>query len=128
MPNGWSALDVTKNPGLPISGIVTNQAISREFSLSAGGAVEGLVLKIKAAAVTVVGSITAKLQTAIGSDYVDSKTVTISGNGDFYIKLQANVAGDQAFLPLLNKGQVVVTTTNAGDSLTISEIDLLQNL
>lgn len=130
MPNGWSALDVSAGSGsLSASGIVTNQPITREFTLTAGGATEALVLKIKTSAATVVGAITAKLQTAIGADWVDSKTVSITGTpGDFYIKLNDDAAADQTFFPLLNKGRVVVSTTNAGDSFTVTEVNLLQNL
>lgn len=126
--NGWSAKDVTKNAGRVISGIVTNQAISVEgWPVTAGGS-KAMVIKVKASAVTVVGAITAKLQTAIGPDYVDSKTVAISATGAFYIKLLDTVAGDQTFLPLLNKGQVVVSSTNAGDTLTIDSVEILQEL
>ena len=126
--NGWSAKDVTLSPGQAISGVVTNQAISVEgWPITAGGAVH-LVVKVKASGVVVVGAITAKLRTAIGSDYEDSKTVSISGSGSFYIKLNVEVAGDQTFLPLLNKGQIVITTTNAGDMITVDSVDVLQAL
>ena len=59
-----------------------------------------LVVKIKVSGVTVGGGITAKLQTGIDGEFVDSKTVSISGNGNFYIKLLAAAAGDQTFFPL----------------------------
>ncbi len=126
--SGWSAKDVTKAPGKTITGIVTNEPISVEgWPITAGGS-QHMVIKIKAAAVTVVGSITAKLQTAIGADYVDSKTGVIAATGDIYIKLNSEVTADQTFLPLLNKGQVVITTTNAGDTLSITSVEVLQEL
>lgn len=123
--NGWSAKEVS----IPtvVSGIVTNQVVSLPYPISAGGALN-CVLKIAASGVTVAGTITAKLQTAIGSDWVDSKTVTVSANGNFYIKLNVEVTADQTFLPLLNQGRVVLTTTNAGDAVSIDAINVLQEL
>lgn len=126
--NGWSSKDVTKSPGQVVSGVIANAPISLEgFPITAGGATKGMVVKIVTSAATVVGAITAKLQTAIGPDYVDAKTVSITaGAGIFYIKIIDIV--DSAILPLLNKGQIVITNTNAGDSATISSVNILQEL
>lgn len=128
MPNGYSAGNSVSLTGANsvISGVVTSSPVSREWPVTGTGSRYHAV-KIVAASVTVAGSITAKLQTAIGDDWVDSKTVVISGNGNFYIKLLAEASGDQTFLPLLNKCRVVVTTTNAGDAATISAIYKLQD-
>lgn len=131
--NGWASqgveLDNQASPGSPlegISGVVTNMPISRPYRITAGGALYHIV-KITASGVTVVGSITAKLQSSIGgSAWVDAKTVTISANGDFYIRLNTQVSGDQGFLPLLNLARIVITTTNAGDAVTISSLYELQ--
>lgn len=126
--NGWSAKDVTLIPAPSYSGIVTNELLSLEgWPITAGGSLN-LVVKIKVSAATAVGTITAKLQTAIGSDWQDSKTVAITGSGVVYIKLQTSVTADQPYLPLLNKGRVVVSTTNAGDSVSVSEVMVLQEL
>lgn len=128
MSLGYSPKNLAINPAQAVSGVVANQPITVEgWPIYSTGS-RYLVIKIKVAAATVVGSITAKLQTAIDSDYVDSKTVTISAAGDFYIKLNNNVTADQTFLPLLSKGVVVVTTTNAGDSFTITSVNVLQEL
>lgn len=129
MPNGYSAgLSISGGSGVAssISGIVTNSPISKEYPITANGSLHHVV-KIVASAVTVAGAITAKLQTAIGSDWVDSKTVSITAAGNFYIKLNVEVAGDQTFLPLLNKGRIVITSTNAGDAATIDAIYKLQD-
>ena len=127
--NGWNAIPVTAQYPLPvvISGIVTNQIISKPgYRITAGGALYHVV-KISTSSTTVVGSIVATLQTSIGGvNWVSSKSVTITGNGDFYIKLNNEVAGDQTYLPLLNLARIVLTTTNAGDTTTITEIDELQ--
>lgn len=126
---GYSPSDnlVLNSTGTPASGVVTNQVVSKSFSITEGGSLH-LVLKLVVSGVTVVGGVTAKLQTAIDSDWVDSKTVSITANGIYYIKLVAEVAGDQTYLPLLSKGQIVVTTTNAGDAVTFSTIKSLQAL
>lgn len=127
--NGWSSKDVTLNAGRSRVGIVTDSPISLEgWPITAGGATTGFVAKVKVSGVTIVGGITAKLQTAIGDDWQDSKTVSVTATGIFYIKLLPTVAGDQAFLPLLNKGRIVVTTTNAGDTFTVDEVQILQEL
>lgn len=126
--NGYSTQAQSLTIAPVIAGITTNQVISREgFPITAGGA-QHFVAKIVASGVTVVGAVTAMLQTAIGSDWQDSKTVTISADGIYYIKLLAERTADQTFLPLLNKGRVVVTTTNAGDAVTIASVDVLQEL
>lgn len=129
MNGGYTPKNVVAGPGQIISGVVTNQVISKEgFPITAGGANRCLVIKLKVSGVTSVGTITAKLQTAIDSDYVDSKTVVITANGDFYIKLNNAASADQTFFPLLSKGQVVITTTNAGDAVSITSINVLQEV
>lgn len=126
--SGWSPKDVTlAATGTVYGATLTDTPISLPYPITAGGALN-CVLKIKTSAATVATGITAKLQTGLGGDWVDSKTVAITaGAGKFYIKLQAPVAGDQAFLPLLGAGRVVVTT-GAGDSVTVTSVEVLQEL
>lgn len=126
MSNGWSANDYAITGA--VSGIVTDWPVSRQFPLYSGGAIDGIVLKIVTSSVTHVGTQTLKLQTAIGSDWVDSKTATFTAAGATYIKILGNASADQGFLPLLNKGRVVITQTNAGDIATIVSCELLQQL
>ena len=124
--NGWSATEISIPKA--ISGVVTNSPISKESSVSAGGALNGIV-KLTVTGVTQVGTITPKIQTAIGDDWVDVKSGTaITAAGTQYIRWNIEVSGDQAVLPLLNKIRLVVTTTNAGDALTISSCNFLQEL
>lgn len=125
MSGGWSTRNAIVSPSVAIAGVVTNRVVSVEYPVTAGGALHK-VIKLAASGVTVVGGITAKLQTAISNDWVDSKTVSITADGNFYIKLNVEVAGDQTYLPLLNKARVVITTTNAGDQVTLSAVDVLQ--
>lgn len=128
MSGGYSPKNVT-GVVTPISGIVTNQVVTVPggFPITNGGSLH-LVVKITTTGVTQVGTITAKLQTGIDGAFVDSKTATITASGDVYIKLMAEVTGDQAFLPLLAAGQVVITTTNAGDVITVSKVSVLQEI
>lgn len=104
---------------------LTNEPISKEFPVSAGGA-RMLAVAITTGANT--GTVTAKLQTAFyGQEWEDSKTVTLTaGAGDvFYITLLDTKAADQAFLPLYDKCRVVVTTA-AASSAIISSVQELQ--
>lgn len=124
--NGWSSkvVTLTSAPLQVVGASATNTPISTDgWPLTAGGATKGIVIKIKCSAVTAGAGITAKLRTAIGSDYEDSKTVAVTGNGSFYIK----ILNDAAFMPLLNKG-VVVLTTGVGSTATIDAVEVLQEL
>lgn len=124
--NGWAAKEITL--GKAMAGVLSNQPVSVESAVTAGGALNG-ILKLTATGVTQVGTITPKLQTANGNDWVDVKSGSaITANGIQYIRWNVEVAGDQAVLPLLNKLRVVLTMTNAGDAVTFSSIELLQEL
>lgn len=125
--NGWSEKPVQINNKI-VSGVVTAMPVTREFTITGGGSLNG-ILKIKYTGVTQVGTITPIFQTANGEDWVTVKSGTaITAAGTQYIRWNIEVAGDQAVLPLLNKGRVVVTTTNAGDAITFSSIEILQEL
>lgn len=123
----WLASDVTllHSGNSSLGESLTNKVISKEFRIGASGATK-LVVAIKASGVTSATGITAKLQTAAGTDmgFEDSKTVTISGNDVYYIKLLAEASGDQTYLPLLSVGRVVVST-GAGDAVTIDKVLVL---
>ena len=125
--NGWSSKSVAL-AGVAISGVVSNSPVTQEFSNSAGGALNGII-KLKVSGVTQVGTITPKLQTANGSDWVDVKSGSaITANGIQYIRWNIEVSADQSVLPLLNKSRVVITTTNASDALTVDLCEVLQEL
>jgi hypothetical protein len=125
--NGWSAKSVGL-ANVQVSGVATNRPVTVEFPNSAGGALNGII-KLVVSGVTQVGTITPKLQTANGSDWVDVKSgAAITAAGIQYIRWNIEVAGDQAVLPLLNKCRVVVTTTNAGDIITVDLCEVLQEL
>lgn len=128
MANGWSQENVTANSGKVYAGIRTGTPLTKEFRISAGGATTGFVAKIVISAATVVGTVTLKLETAIGPDYVVAKSTTVSAAGNYYIQLMPTVSGDAAVMPLLNKGLVTLTTTNASDSVTLTSVEVLQAL
>jgi hypothetical protein len=120
----WSAKDIAT--GVAVAGVVTAKAVTLTAPVTAGGALNG-ILKITASGVTQVGTITPKLQTAVGSDWVDVKSgAAIVADGTQYIRWNIEVAADQTVLPLLNSLRVVITTTNAGDVVTLSKVELLQ--
>lgn len=124
MANGWSALEVSKPQTIGAS--ATNTAVTKEYPITAGGSIHH-VIAIDVTTVTVAAGITAKLQTAINDIWVDSKTAAITVAGRVYIKLNVEVAGDQTYLPLLNKGRVVIST-GAGDAVTVTAVNILQEL
>lgn len=124
--NGYAPKSDLKLYGIPaISGIVTNQVVSKSFPITASGA-RNFVARIKVSGVTQVGTLTLKLQTAIESQFEDSKSATFTADGYVYIKIQQAAAADQTYTPLLCRGQIVISTTNAGDAVTIDQIDVLQ--
>lgn len=125
--NGYATDDIAITSKV-VSGIVTNEPLTKEERVSAGGSLNGII-KLKVSSVTQVGTITPKLQTANGSDWVDVKSGTaITAAGIQYIRWNIQVTADQTVLPLLNKLRVVVTTTNAGDTLTVDLCEVLQEL
>lgn len=126
MPNGYSATDYAL--GNAVAGITAGTAVSREFPISAGGSLN-IAIKMVATGVAQTGTITMKFQTAIGDDWVDTgKTASITANGTTYFKMNVQAAGDQSAMPLLNKGRILVITTNAADAITVSKVEVLQNL
>ena len=120
----WSSKDIAI--GVAISGVVTARVVTQSAPVTGPGALNGII-KITAAGVTQVGTISIKLQTAIGADWVDVKAgAAIVADGVQYIRWNIEVAADQTVLPLLNSLRVVVTTTSASDAVTISKVELLQ--
>lgn len=124
--NAWVQQDVTLGSGQVVGASQSNIPISKEYRITSWGSLRQQIA-VKASAVTVAAGITAKLQTSIdgGTTWVDSKTVAVSANGVFYIKLLETVAGDQTYLPLLNTARVVLTT-GAGDTATVDWVYSVQ--
>ncbi len=103
----------------------TNAPISLGFAVSKAGSLN-ILIAIQCSAVTVGAGITAKLQSSVtGADWMDGNTVSVSGNGWFYIRMNIEVSADQAKLPLGDLGRVVLTT-GAGSSATIDAVYVVQ--
>lgn len=121
--NAWIPNTVTLQGLSAIPASQTDAPISKKFPITAGGS-KNIVICISVSAAS--GTVTAKLRTSLGSGTaVDAKTVSITGAGNFYIKLNNDVSGDQGFLPLLSLGEVVVTTA-AASSVTVTSVQTLQ--
>ena len=130
--NGLSPKDAKKQGLQPVSGIVTGQAISEDIGLTHGGSLH-LRIDIEASGVTAIGTITAKLQhRSPGGTYADlvgaNASVIITAAGTFSITQAAERAADQANMPIRKMVRVVLTTTNAGDAVTISKVYVQQEL
>ena len=124
MPNAWVPVREELSPSLSYGASLSGQPISKEFRITAGGSLH-LVVAIKASGVTAGAGITATLQTCVGDyPWVSSKSVSITADGYYYIKLLAEASGDQTYLPLLGKGRVTLTTL-AGAAVTIDSLYLL---
>lgn len=128
MSYAYPSTDVTPTPVVTVGASKTNTVVSRVFKVSHAGSLN-LVVRLKTSATTVATGITAKLQTVtdIAGTWVDSKTVSITGDGDFYIKLNVQASGDQTYLPLLTQGRLVVSS-GSGDSTTISLVEVVQGV
>ena len=119
----WSSKDIAT--GVAISGVVTAQSVTLVAPVTAQGALNG-VIKLTASSINVAGTITATVQTAIGSDWVLVKAVVIPSTAPVYVKWNIEVTADQTLLPLLGALRVVITTTSPSDAVTISKVELLQ--
>ena len=93
--------------------------ISEEFTLDDP---LHLAVDIVASSVTVTNSITVTLQTKSGStDWIDSKTAAILGNGVTSLTLLAEVTGDQDYLPVRKRCRLVIDT-GASDAADIDAV------
>jgi len=133
MPNGYSPQDKIKAGLAAISGIVNNSAISETIGLTAGGSLNFRV-DLEVSGVTQVGTLTVKLQhkSPLQSTWDDlagaNASTTITANGTVSLTQNVQVAADQPNMPLRKAVRVVITTTNAGDAVTIDKVWVSQEL
>lgn len=100
----------------------TNYPISERFMASWQDARNGF-LDAKVSAITVVGSITLKVQdSSDGTNWNDVKTLALTTTGLKSIRWHIQDATDQAYLPLRAHVRAVVTNTNAGDTVTFTDV------
>ncbi len=127
---------LVKNVKLPsvsaIAGVVTAQVISEVFPISAEGSLN-FRADIEVTTVTQVGTLTLALQTrspngtwTTVASTNGSKTFTAAGTVS--IRLNVEVAGDQADMPLQQQARLILTTTDAGDRVTVSAAYVQQTL
>lgn len=102
--------------------IIRNGANDIKLALSAELATAGTAVDITAAAGGGVHTVNYKAKRWVT---VAKTGTTINANADFYFLLKAEVAGDQADLPLMPLGRVVVTT-GGGDAVTIGTVRVIQ--
>lgn len=124
MSNGWSPEEQKKLANASVVASQTNFPISKEFKVTAGGALH-MVACVDIASFS--GTVTLKLQTSNDSlAWFDVKsTAAIAATGPAYIRLLCEATADQPFLPLLGKCRVVATTA-AASSLVVNSVQILQ--
>ena len=130
--NGLSPQKIQEQLSKVILGVVTEEAISKDAGLSAGGSLN-LRVDIEVSAVTIVGSMAAKLQhRSPGGAWEDlvgaNATVAITADGTFSMRQNVQVAADQPNMPIRKMIRVVVTTTNASDTAQFDNVYLSQEL
>lgn len=121
--------DGTPGSAVAVAESLTNQVVSQIFPISYMGS-KNIRVKVKVSAITVAAAIDFKLQhiddAVSGTWLSQSKSaVSLTATGDKYLTFNVEVAGDQADLPLMPHGRIVVTT-GAGDSVSISSIKVMQ--
>lgn len=131
MANGLSPKEILLDTaGVTLGASVSNQVVSKEEGLSAGGALN-LRITFKASSVTSSTGITAKLQHKIVDTWTDvnsaNASVAITANGVYSIKLNKEVAADIADMPLCKQVRLVCST-GAGDAVTFNNILIQQEL
>lgn len=121
--NAWVPNTVTLPNLSAIGQNQTDAVISKKFPITAGGS-KNLVVCIAVSAVT--GTVDATFRTSLGTGTpVNAKSISIAAPGNHYIKFNSDVAADQPYLPLLSLGEVVVTT-GAGEAITVTSVQVLQ--
>lgn len=126
----YTPVSSLKNQSVVAIGASLAVVASEEFRISQSGSLN-LIVGIRCASVTAGAGITAKLQSSFygqaDADWRDGNSVSISGNGWVYIRMNIQTSGDQALLPLSDVGRVVVTT-GAGSAVTVVAVEVLQGL
>jgi hypothetical protein len=123
--NGWAAKPI--NPK-QLAASLTNQPVTDGLTLSAGGA---QYLRVNISTTVVAGQITYSLQQKINDSWVAvasaNASVVVTATGHISLKLNNQIAADQADLPLSNSIRVVGTTNGAWNGTTTS-IQVIQEL
>jgi hypothetical protein len=107
---------------------VTTQAVSEQFKINDSGRLN-LLVDIICTDVTAGGGITAYLQDKAADGYTSTwnsvKSVAITANGTFTIRVNVQNSTDQGYTPLRSLGRIVVTT-GAGSAIDIDQVLVYQ--
>lgn len=132
MSGGYTAEDMAIASSTTVGASQTNSAISKPFVITAYGATKAIRVEVLVSAVTVAVGVTAKLQHAVKRDGDTATWADVAGGsaaltttGYASIILNACDSTDSPAFPLRPNGRVVVTT-GAGDSVTVTEVQVIQ--
>lgn len=104
---------------------LTKQVVTKETWVTGHGS-RALRVDVKVKDVVAGAGITAIVQHASTiSGWVDTKSVSITGDGTFSVTFLDSVAADQTHLPLRPKLRVVITT-GAGSAVTVEAVSVMQ--
>jgi hypothetical protein len=131
--NGWAPNNVTLPNLEPVGPSSTKVSISKKFPISASGS-KYLVVAVQVTQ-SGAGTCTLGFKTSLGTGVYpgtaitipsfETKTATFTATGQYFIRFNNEVSGDQAFLPLLSLGEVILTTP-AGVTVTVNSVQVLQ--
>jgi len=130
--NGWIAQEIKlSGANQAVAASQTKQVVSEDTRFTFGGATKQLRVDVTAASVTAGAGITFALQhTSDGSTWSDvgaPKTTSITGNGEFSLLWNGDVAADAAYMPFKTRFRVVCTT-GAGSAVTFTSIRALMEV
>lgn len=115
-----------------VAASTTNAPISKVFPISATGGNTGIRIEVLVSTATSAAAITAKLQHAVSqsdpiawSDVASVAVPTTASSTYYSIILNACDATDSPLFPLRPNGRVVVTT-GVGDSVTVTDVRVIQ--
>lgn len=130
MNNGYTPRDILREV-LTFGASQSNQQVSEEAGLYAGGAIHGFRVDFKVSGVTAGTGISAKLQQRTIDAWSDlagaNASVAITADGEYSLKQLALISADQPNFPIKKMIRVLVTT-GTGSAVTFDEMYLLQPL
>jgi len=128
MSNNRSRVNECLNSSQSLDAGVTAKAVSHNFGISDRGSLN-LLIRLQVESATASSGVSAIFQQSPdGVRWTNVKTVAITTTAvqaDFFIRMMAEVAADQAYLPLCPVGRIVCTT-GSGDAVVFSLIEVIQ--
>ena len=122
--NGYPAINkLFREQTVTVAASTTAAALSKEFSLTAGGATRALRIEIDCGTVT--GTVDVILQQKLGESWSTVKTINPTTDVTNTIRMNNVVAADQAYMPLASICRVVATT-GVGEDIIVTGLRVLQ--